>query len=292
MRKNRYEIFGNTVYDTKTNKIINFLPSQDLANCYNFDPTVFAWNVDPLAHEFTSWSPYAAFGDNPIKNIDPDGKAFFVADKAQQTTVLQYLNEQLGSGLFSFKNNGNLKLDKKAYKGTMGGMNENQKSLAEGMIRVMNSNRIVEARLYDGPNVNFSTNPQTTTRNYVTDPETGQKRVEFTNTAKYQGGRGIVIPTLDQEALTLYEPGDDRAYILFDKTASSTGTFDAVGGGKTNPSPSSLFLHEILDHGEEYIKTGNSVSPSGTPAERVKNHNKALDNVGSPVRDGITDHAK
>ncbi|HEY9083432.1 MAG TPA: hypothetical protein VIN73_08855 [Vicingaceae bacterium] len=36
---------------------------------------VHTWGVDPLAHEFSSWSPYVAFADNPLFYIDPDGRA-------------------------------------------------------------------------------------------------------------------------------------------------------------------------------------------------------------------------
>ncbi|NMC98718.1 MAG: RHS repeat-associated core domain-containing protein, partial [Bacteroidales bacterium] len=31
-------------------------------------------SVDPMAHKYPSWSPYAAFFNNPIYYIDPDGK--------------------------------------------------------------------------------------------------------------------------------------------------------------------------------------------------------------------------
>ncbi|MEI6767268.1 MAG: RHS repeat-associated core domain-containing protein, partial [Bacteroidota bacterium] len=34
-------------------------------------------SVDPMAHKFPQWSPYCAFGDDPIGNIDPDGMYFF-----------------------------------------------------------------------------------------------------------------------------------------------------------------------------------------------------------------------
>jgi len=38
-------------------------------------------SVDPLAYKFPSWSPYVAFGDNPISNIDPDGRAIKPVNK-------------------------------------------------------------------------------------------------------------------------------------------------------------------------------------------------------------------
>lgn len=40
-------------------------------------------SVDPLAHEFASWSPYAAFKANPIYYIDPDGRAAVPPDWVQ-----------------------------------------------------------------------------------------------------------------------------------------------------------------------------------------------------------------
>lgn len=33
------------------------------------------WNVDPLAEQFPSWSPYRSFFNNPLLYVDPDGKA-------------------------------------------------------------------------------------------------------------------------------------------------------------------------------------------------------------------------
>ncbi len=41
-----------------------------------YDPRLGRWlSLDPLAHEFASWSPYNAFACNPIRFIDPDGRA-------------------------------------------------------------------------------------------------------------------------------------------------------------------------------------------------------------------------
>jgi len=71
------ERYWRTLFDTKTHRVKGFAKEQTLYNSYNFDPVVFALNVDPLAKEFPSWSPYAAFGDNPIRNVDPDGRKFY-----------------------------------------------------------------------------------------------------------------------------------------------------------------------------------------------------------------------
>lgn len=73
IRTTQLERYGNTIFDTKTKKIVAFVKSDILFNQYNFDPVVFAWSVDPMAHKMPGWSPYAAFADNPILNFDPDG---------------------------------------------------------------------------------------------------------------------------------------------------------------------------------------------------------------------------
>jgi hypothetical protein len=67
----RLEQFGYFVLDTKLRKLVKIEPdyNKDLL----IDPVVFAWSVDPMAHERVSWTPYNAFRNNPILNIDPTG---------------------------------------------------------------------------------------------------------------------------------------------------------------------------------------------------------------------------
>lgn len=67
------ERYSRTVYDTKKGKIKEFAKEEVLYNYYNFDPVLFALNVDPMAHKMPGWSPYTAMADNPILNFDPDG---------------------------------------------------------------------------------------------------------------------------------------------------------------------------------------------------------------------------
>jgi hypothetical protein len=68
------ERYGNALFGTKAKRIVEFKPEQSLYNGYNFDPVIFALQVDPLAHKFPSLSPYHSFLNNPINVIDPDGR--------------------------------------------------------------------------------------------------------------------------------------------------------------------------------------------------------------------------
>ena len=64
--------YFHALLNTKTKRIIGFTPLDTSANS-DIDPVVFALSVDPLAAMLPSYSPYAAFNDNPILNIDPTG---------------------------------------------------------------------------------------------------------------------------------------------------------------------------------------------------------------------------
>ena len=64
--------YFHALLNTKTKRIIAFTPLDTLGN-NEVDPVVFALSVDPLAAMLPSYSPYAAFNDNPIFYTDPTG---------------------------------------------------------------------------------------------------------------------------------------------------------------------------------------------------------------------------
>ncbi len=68
------EQYGRTLFDSRQKKITGFTEIPPLYNSYNFDPVVFAWQIDPLAYKYPNMSPYAAFNNNPILFIDTDGR--------------------------------------------------------------------------------------------------------------------------------------------------------------------------------------------------------------------------
>lgn len=76
------EQYHQTLFNTKAEKITAFVP--ETATNYPVDLVVFAWQVDPLAYKFTSLSPYNAFGNNPIVNIDPDGREIIYVGNRQK----------------------------------------------------------------------------------------------------------------------------------------------------------------------------------------------------------------
>lgn len=70
------EQYGSTLFDTKAKGITGFKKADALYNGYDFDPVVFAWNIDPLAAKYPNMSPYNAFANNPILFVDPGGDTF------------------------------------------------------------------------------------------------------------------------------------------------------------------------------------------------------------------------
>ncbi len=73
------ERYFNTLYDTRSLKVIGFAKEQKIYNNYNFDLVVFALNVDPMAHKYPHASPYNFVENNPISRIDPDGADWILA---------------------------------------------------------------------------------------------------------------------------------------------------------------------------------------------------------------------
>lgn len=72
------ERFGNTIYDTRKNKIVAFVDDDVLFNQYNFDVGVFALSIDPLAAKYPSISPYTFVANSPIMFVDHDGKKIYI----------------------------------------------------------------------------------------------------------------------------------------------------------------------------------------------------------------------
>jgi len=71
IKVNKYLYQGKELLDDQNLNIYDF-------HARGYDPVIGrTWQLDPHAFNYYSWSPYSWTGNNPISNIDPDGKDWY-----------------------------------------------------------------------------------------------------------------------------------------------------------------------------------------------------------------------
>ena len=92
------ETSGVAAYRSTIPHLINF-------GARMYDPLTSSWlSPDPLAHKYTSWSPYAYCAGNPVNFVDPDGARLYFAKNAteqfkrQFSATVQFMNKRGTSG--------------------------------------------------------------------------------------------------------------------------------------------------------------------------------------------------
>lgn len=257
------------------------------------DPQIGRWHiVDPLADVYVGQSPYNYVLNNPLIFKDPDGMRVVVADKEQQDLILGYFTDAFGAGNgFSFNKKGELNYSKKNDKNFKNYTKE-QKTLLKGVRDVAdNQEYTITAKIgKDGT--------ETYTASYYQRKVTAEKDasgnvvlkksdtevepvIDVTINLKNYGGAAFANnPLFDGKIAT----------ILMNRQIASSITMETTkGSGKyTLANEAAVFLHELLDHGLDYITNGNTTKSETSAKDNVKYHNlalKVLTNGKSPERE-------
>jgi RHS repeat-associated protein len=100
---------GSVLFNTRSKQIVAFVQTDTLYSEATLEPDIVSrWlSPDPLADEYTSWSPYNYVMNNPIIYIDPDGRKVVFAQGVSEefkkafAESVQHLNKHGAGGMLA-----------------------------------------------------------------------------------------------------------------------------------------------------------------------------------------------
>ena len=229
--------------------------------------------------------------NNP--SVMPTDTTGVVTSPENLAILNSYFEEHFGVKKLCVLKNTRMHMNKEVYTPLLAAVKDtgNRETLLTELYKIIsNRNRCIEVRIYPSDNIDFKRNPiLTETERYTVSNQRGEDEIRERQVKrlKFEKDKVFSITIMEKSGLALLvDPGDDRLFILINRARASTNEFDAGGGLKTTPSESATFFHELLDHGKQYMETGDIVGDHKSKLQIVYYHNIALENVGSPIRTG------
>lgn len=248
-------VIGSIKYNVKTKKVVEVM-EVDLSDpdAQPIGDTHGRWiSPDPLSEEYRRWTPYNYAMNNPIRNIDPDGRApqdiIFVVGKGSSQVQLQY-----SKGNFHYITGAN---KGQKYDGRTQKVSQNLFRLARAYRKIENSdNAILKDRLHTLENSDK--------KHYIFDPR---------SPGESTGVQGS-------------STGDTKTYYNF-TSESEKASFKKMEGIADNDL--AAVAHEMqhqYDYDTNNMKDNTHESDASNPSEQraVKTENEARKLENEPQR--------
>lgn len=283
---------GSVLLNTKTKEIIGFVEYEVRYSEATLEPDIVSrWlSPDPLAEEYVSISPYAYVANNPVLFRDPDGMRIVADTEEAQKLISNTLTELLGDNHgFYFNKKGVLKhKGNKAHRQAKKEYSDEQNAIFSGMLEVAsNDTYTIDVFQQDGSDKSYSA--EFRDLEIVTDENNKIVMKNGRPVLKENGSTTIIDITSKKDGETgggafITRDGHRNAVAIIFPDIANNRSFKASEGKHTIPSLSATVIHELLDHGIPYVRTGSTQSSSGPSIQNVQYQNNALKIIGSPTR--------
>jgi RHS repeat-associated protein len=259
----------------------------------NYDPALGRWmNMDPLAEKYVNISTYGYCLNNPIIFVDPNGKEVVAHDKDAQDLILNALTELLGANHgFSFNKKGVMKHSgSKEHRNDKKNYSKEQMSIFEGFTEIMsNKEYTIDVFKQSGDDTSYSADFKN--RNFSTDSNGQIIKDSNGNPILKEDGTVTTVDVTHPNAgetgggVFLTKEGHKNAVSIIFPDIANGRKFKAFTGF-TTPSVNSVTVHELLDHGLDFVRTGNNKASSTPSVSNVSYQNDALIIIQSNTRVG------
>lgn len=260
----------------------------------NYDAVLGRWmNINPLSEMTPFVSTYTYVLNNPILFKDPDGKRVYTNSEEAQLILTNTLTELLGDNHgFYFDKKGYLKhKGGKAHRKAKKQFSDEQKSILEGFTEIT-SNKKYTIDVFTKENDSFF---YAKLLDYEVETEQSDDGREVIK--KDQGGKPILKDkgTRTSQIITLQKGefgggvfvglrGHKDANAIFFPDIAKNKRFKGEGGKFTIGSISAVVVHELLDHGVNFVRGADPEANMGPSIHNVYYQNQAFIILNSPTR--------